>query len=163
MIKKKKTTIKIITTSIIFLIIGIYLLLLWIIPEFIFNGIKNMLPFFNWFFGLTLAPIIPGILYKGGKGYNKIFGSNLFQKKEKGFLYFFLDLLIGFFIVAVSIFLISIALPLIIKYVILIFIFWILLFYIWFNRYNKYKFPHYYFWTTLILIIVGGIIIYFLL
>jgi len=43
--------------------------------------------------------MMPGIFYEGGKGYSKIFGSHLFSTKEKGFVFFLLELVVGFFLV----------------------------------------------------------------
>ncbi|RLG24385.1 hypothetical protein DRN76_04090 [Methanosarcinales archaeon] len=58
-----------------------------------------MVTFSVWFFTLTISAMMPGIFYEGGKGYSKIFGSHLFSTKEKGFVFFLLELVVGFFLV----------------------------------------------------------------
>jgi hypothetical protein len=159
----KKDKIKWFTEGVIFLILSIYILFLWLFKEATISHIDVLVPFSVWFFTLTIGAMIPGIIYEGGKGYSKIFGSHLFTTKEKGFVFFLLELIVGFFLVLLFGLFLSWALPLIKKYLVLIFVEWVLLVYVWFTRMRKYKFPWFYTIITNLIIIFWGVIIYFYL
>ncbi len=152
-----------ITEGVIFGIIGVYVLLLWIAKTSVLTHISALINFSVWFFTLTISAILPGIFYEGGKGYSKIFGSHLFSTKEKGFVFFLLELVVGFFLVLLFGLFLNSTLPVIKEYLILLFIEWILLVYIWFCRMREYKFPWFYTILTNIVLIFWGSIIYYYL
>jgi len=159
--KNSKEKIKWWTEFVIFFITGVYVLLLWLIKDTIVSHINVLLTFSVWFFTLTIGAMIPGIVYEGGKGYSKIFGNHLFSTKEKGFVFFLLELVVGFFLVLLFGLFLNWALPIVKEYLILIFVEWILLVYIWFCRIRKYKFPWFYTLITNLILILWSLIIYF--
>jgi len=156
----RKENAKIITEIIIFIILGLYVLLLWLVKDVVITHIDMLVPFSVWFITLTIGAMIPGIIYEGGKGYSKIFGSNLFTTKEKGFVFFLLELVVGFFLVLLFGLFLNWVLPLIKVYIVLIFVEWVLFVYIWFCRMRKYRFPWFYTITTNLIIFFWGFMIY---
>jgi len=158
-----KDKIRWITEGVIFTIVGIYVLLLWLFQESVLSHIDVLINFSVWFFTLTIGSMIPGILFEGGKGYSKIFGSHLFTTKEKGFVFFLLELVLGFFLLILFGLTLNWILPLVKKYLILIFVEWVLLVYIWFSRMRSYKFPWFYTLITNLILLFWGSVIYFFL
>jgi len=158
--KNSKIKIGIVTELTICIIIGIYCLLLWQVPEKVIQKVDVLIRFTVWFLTLTIPAMLPGLIYEGGKGYSKILQSNLISTKEKGYLFFLLEIVVGFFLVLLFGLLLDWFLPTIKKYLVLIFIEWLLLLYIVFSKARKYKFPWAYFLFTNIIVIFWWFIIY---
>ena len=112
----------------------------------------------SWFFGLTISAMIPGLVYKGGEGYNLVF--NRFTKKEKAFMWFIIELIIGFLIISGLIWSSHFLFSNFYQYVHLFLIEWILIVYIWFSQRSDYKFPWFYTIVTNLILFAGGYFIY---
>lgn len=112
----------------------------------------------SWFFGLTISAMIPGLFYEGGEGYNLVLGR--FTKKEKAFMWFILELLIGFLIVSGFVWLSHFLFSNFYQYIHLFVVEWILLLYIWFSKRSNYKFPWFYTIVINLILITGGYFIY---
>ncbi|MCK4997111.1 hypothetical protein KAS08_02300 [Candidatus Pacearchaeota archaeon] len=141
----------------------IYFLLAWIKKDLLINFSKNTFStLLVWMMSITISPMLPGILNSGGDGFEKVRWSHLFQTKEKGFLFFMIDLILVVGVIAliktgltkffsfVPLFLIPVSVS------------WILFCYLYYMKINNYKFPHFYFWITLVLISLSSMGIYLL-
>lgn len=144
----------------ILIIIGIFVLLQWLMKEQFLNTIYPFLNIITWFFTLTISAMIPGIIYEGGKGWSKILDEGIFTTKERGFVFYLLNLiLIAILVLLFGIFL-NWILYFLVKYLILISVEWIIIVYIWFCRDHEYTFPWSYTIITNLILIFYAIILY---
>lgn len=144
----------------ILIIIGIFVLLQWLMKEQFLNTIYPLLNIITWFFMLTISAMIPGIIYEGGKGWSKILGEGIITTKEKGFVFYLLNLILIFSLVLFFGLFLNWVLHFLVKYLILIFVEWIIIVYIWFCIYHEYRFPWSYTIITNSILIFYAIIIY---
>ncbi|MFA6023517.1 MAG: hypothetical protein WC781_05505 [Candidatus Pacearchaeota archaeon] len=112
----------------------------------------------SWFFGLTVAAMIPGIFYKGGEGYNLVFGK--FTHKENAFLWFLLELVVALLIAAGLVWIVNYLFELFYNYIHLIIVEWVLMVYIWFSNRSDYNFPWFYTIITNLILIANGYFIF---
>jgi len=156
---KSKNKIYFWTLFFIFLMLGIYFLLIYIFPNIILTEMNKSLNFLSWIFTFFLGGIIPGIIYGGGEGYSKL-KKGKFVIKEKGFLYRLLDFFIMAMIVLIAGFFFSWVFTMISKYVLLVFVEIILLAYIAYCRDHKFNFPWVYFIGITLINLLWGYFIF---
>lgn len=139
---KQNTKIELLTLGIFFIILALLTLLLKFNQE-IYLAISQgfFLPIFSFIFSLTLGAMLPGVIYKGGKGYSKFKWSNKFTTKTKGFAFFLIELLVAFIILIMISFAINQLLKFTLFLIPVFFFIWLNMVYVWFCRIRRYKTP----------------------
>lgn len=156
--KSKKDKTHFVVQFIILITVIIFTAIQIIFKEKFISADSQIVSIGSWFFGLTVSAMIPGLIYKGGKGYNLVLGR--FTEKEKAFGWFILELLVVFLIVGGLVWLSHFLFSSFYQYTHLLIIEWILLLYIWFSKKSSYKFPWFYTIVTNIILIIAGYFIY---
>ena len=109
---------------------------------------------------LSNAAILPGLVYKGGDWYTKLFRGEKFTTSEKAFLIFAVEVGIAILLAVLVQQLIQQLFPKFIKYAWILFVEWFLLLYVWFTRLKHYSFPWFYLIATNILLAIFAYVTY---
>ena len=109
---------------------------------------------------VSIAAILPGLVYKGGDWYTKFFRGEKFSTSEKAFLVFAVEVGIALLLAVLVQQLILQLFPKFIKYVWILFVEWFLLLYVWFTRLKHYNFPWFYVIATNILLAIFAYVTY---
>jgi hypothetical protein len=103
---------------------------------------SNFIPNVSWLMSITVSVMLGGIIVNIDEGYGKIVGSNLFQSRNRLFLFFILEIvIIAFFEPIIQTYLIRPILVSFTEYMISIFILFYLFVFIWFMHSYDFNVP----------------------
>jgi len=109
---------------------------------------------------ISIATMLPGIIYKGGEWYAKLFHGEHFRTREKAFLIFLIQIAIAVTLAILAQSFIVQLFPQYIKYVWILIAEWFLLLYVWFTRIKHFSFPWFYVIATNIILAVFAYVTY---
>jgi len=102
----------------------------------------NFIPNVSWLMSITASVMLGGIIVNIDEGYGKIVGSNLFQSRNRLFLFFILEIvIIAFFEPIIQTYVITPILISFAEYMISIFILFYLFVFVWFMHSYDFNVP----------------------